>query len=433
MLRLLFSALALLACACAHSATIDQVQQRTGVAPLANLANMRAANLPAADRRTPAPDRLKAAASSASAGLNSTLYRYDADGNLVGEVVGAGTPQEQRVTYTVDTQTYPAVVIAEAVNGRITRSYHWEFGNELQSFSDHLPDGSSVTYFAHLDGQGSIRFLTDRQGNVTDTFDYDAGGNVIARTGDTDLRFLFRGEHLNNRTGWYHLRARWLNPSAGRFATQDPFIGISQDPASLHRYMYAHNNSVNLRDPSGRMTVKEFAVAAAVNATLGAFASGGITYYKTRNIQQSIESAGVGAIVGVVIGGIFQGVKAVVAYRMTSANVAVRGAAAISDDAIISADKLRYLLVLDPGKANGFKLLGYTSENAAALEKMLAASRSLIDETAQVIETQYGTNYRVVMQIVGPNGKAGTVEVGWFVRKGEEVYRLVTAIPHPFK
>ena len=47
-------------------------------------------------------------------------------------------------------------------------------------------------------------------------------------------------------------QARYLNPNTGRFQTMDSYEGNSQDPASLHKYLYAHDNPVNMVDPSGR-------------------------------------------------------------------------------------------------------------------------------------------------------------------------------------
>jgi len=35
----------------------------------------------------------------------------------------------------------------------------------------------------------------------------------------------------------------------------DPFAGNNQDPQSLHKYLYVHNNPVMNIDPSGNMTL----------------------------------------------------------------------------------------------------------------------------------------------------------------------------------
>lgn len=43
----------------------------------------------------------------------------------------------------------------------------------------------------------------------------------------------------------------YLNPDTGRFWTMDSYAGDSEDPLSLHKYLYVANNPVNMVDPSG--------------------------------------------------------------------------------------------------------------------------------------------------------------------------------------
>jgi RHS repeat-associated protein len=96
-----------------------------------------------------------------------------------------------------------------------------------------------------------VRYLTDTNGVITDTFDYDAFGNLIARTGSTPNNFLFTSEQLDPDLGLYYLRARYHDPSTGRFWTMDEFQGSSGEPLSLHKYLYVGNDAVNSIDPSG--------------------------------------------------------------------------------------------------------------------------------------------------------------------------------------
>src|SRR6185436_1637533 len=49
----------------------------------------------------------------------------------------------------------------------------------------------------------------------------------------------------------YYNRARYLDVDRGRFWTMDSYEGSQQDPLSLHKYLYAHDNPVNGIDPSG--------------------------------------------------------------------------------------------------------------------------------------------------------------------------------------
>ena len=51
------------------------------------------------------------------------------------------------------------------------------------------------------------------------------------------------------------MRARYMDPSIGRFISRDPFAGNSFDPPSLHKYSYARNNPINVADPSGRFGI----------------------------------------------------------------------------------------------------------------------------------------------------------------------------------
>jgi RHS repeat-associated protein len=116
------------------------------------------------------------------------------------------------------------------------------------------PNGPTRFYVP--DGHGSVRLLTDTAGAVTDTYTYDAFGILLAQSGPTTNWFRYAGEYYDPDLGLIHLRNREMNPNTGRFWTPDSFEGFQTDPLSLHKYLYAHNNPVNLTDPSG-MAVRE--------------------------------------------------------------------------------------------------------------------------------------------------------------------------------
>ena len=81
-------------------------------------------------------------------------------------------------------------VIAEYEDGVLSASYTHEpglYGNLLSQ------NRSGVTRYYHYDGRGDTVALTDDAGNVTDTKDYDAWGNLIASTGSTVTPYLFGG------------------------------------------------------------------------------------------------------------------------------------------------------------------------------------------------------------------------------------------------
>jgi len=175
------------------------------------------------------------------AGPGGTVtYEYDVDGNRVSSTTAAGTTR-----YLVDTNRALAQVLAEYTPaGSLTASY--VYADDLISMTR-----GGLTRWYHFDGLGSTRMLTDESGAVTDTYSYDAFGNLIARTGTTQNDFLFTGQQRDANAGWYYLRARWMDPSVGRFTSVDPFGAGSHTPIYLHRYGYAGANPVNSIDPSG--------------------------------------------------------------------------------------------------------------------------------------------------------------------------------------
>ena len=177
----------------------------------------------------------------------SVTLTYDGDGNLVSKTVNGVTTR-----YLVD-KTNPTgmeQVTEEIVNGTVQRRY--SFGSQITSQTLFLNNNTTVTSFYGFDGQGNVRQLTNSAGTVTDTFDYDAFGNLIGHTGTTPNHMLYRGERYDTDLGLYYLRARWYNPLTGRFLSRDPEAGDPQDPASLHKYSYAEADPVNKVDPSGR-------------------------------------------------------------------------------------------------------------------------------------------------------------------------------------
>jgi RHS repeat-associated protein len=56
-------------------------------------------------------------------------------------------------------------------------------------------------------------------------------------------------------TGLYYLRARYYDPSIGRFLNEDTYEGQIDNPLSLNLYTYVHNNPLIYSDPSGNYCV----------------------------------------------------------------------------------------------------------------------------------------------------------------------------------
>ncbi|MCL2678877.1 MAG: RHS repeat-associated core domain-containing protein [Dehalococcoidia bacterium] len=87
--------------------------------------------------------------------------------------------------------------------------------------------------------------LADSNGVVVKTYKYDAfGAEWNPSSGDANP-FRYCGEYWDGETGNYYLRARYYDPSIGRFTQEDPIN------AGLNWYTYCNNNPVLFIDRTG--------------------------------------------------------------------------------------------------------------------------------------------------------------------------------------
>ena len=153
-------------------------------------------------------------------GLNET-FLYDGDGNKASQTVNGTT-----TNYLIDSNnlTGYAQVMDEMQGGSaVTRTY--TYGTSRISQDRLLSIADWQLSFYGYDGQGSVRYLMDGTGNVTDTYTLDSFGNSMSSTGTTPNNYQYDGEQLDANTGFYNLRARWMKPSIGRFQTMDSYEG----------------------------------------------------------------------------------------------------------------------------------------------------------------------------------------------------------------
>ena len=177
-----------------------------------------------------------------SSGGAPVQYGYDADGNRVSRAEGTSITR-----YVFDLSTsLPNVLLETDGSGLIQASYVYVDGELLA-----MKRGGVVSY-VHADPFGSVRLLTDAGGNVSDTFDYDAFGSPTSHTGSVEMPYRFGGQRYDADTGFYYLRARYYDPTTGRFLTPDPEAGDPKRPITFNRYLYASADPVNRTDPSGR-------------------------------------------------------------------------------------------------------------------------------------------------------------------------------------
>ena len=112
-------------------------------------------------------------------------------------------------------------------------------------------EGTEKTFYT-IDDHGSVIQLVDKNGEVIKAYDYDSFGNEVDSDPKDMNLFRYSGEYFDKETETYYLRARYYDPSSGRF--------ISEDPAEdgLNWYTYCENDPVNKIDPSGHTAEKVY-------------------------------------------------------------------------------------------------------------------------------------------------------------------------------
>ena len=103
---------------------------------------------------------------------------------------------------------------------------------------------------------------------MTDTYDYDAFGNLIHQTGSTPNNYLFAGEQYDWDLGLYYNRARYLE--LARAGSGYGYLrGRSRVPTNFAKYLYANSDPANGIDPSGHDLVDALGATAVASIVSG--------------------------------------------------------------------------------------------------------------------------------------------------------------------
>ena len=183
----------------------------------------------------------------------TTNYQWDARGRLTqvtlpnGQTVQYGYDALSRMSSrtaggTTTTSLYDG---SEVVLDRASDGAQVDYLNG-PGFDDKLRQSSAATgslYFLQ-DQLGSTIGLTSSAGGVVERTSYEpfGGGPPSALT-----RFTYTGRERDAQTNLMYYRARWYDPSQGRFLSEDPagFAG------GINKYAYVNNNPISKNDPLG--------------------------------------------------------------------------------------------------------------------------------------------------------------------------------------
>lgn len=171
-------------------------------------------------------------------------FTYDAEGLRTSKTVNG----EKTVFVWDGDQLVMELSESGKVQKRYVRGNDRGYGSNLV-YAD-KGDNTEKQYYV-TDSHGNVVQLTDENGKVIKTYEYDSFGNEVKPDSKDDNPFRYCGEYYDKETGEIYLRARYYQPAVGRFLTRDTYTGEEDDVLSLHLYTYCDNDGVNMVDPSG--------------------------------------------------------------------------------------------------------------------------------------------------------------------------------------
>jgi RHS repeat-associated protein len=179
-------------------------------------------------------------------------YTYDAEGLRIGKESGSA-----KTGYLYENGN---ILLETDGKNHVTAKNIW--GNRLIE-----RDADDTSYSYRFDGHGDITALTDKLGAVLKDYAYDPYGNDTTTTNrapefakgtynkhaekEYNNPFRYCGEYYDLSSGTYYLRARYYDPTIGRFLSEDMYRGNATDPLSLNLYSYCEGNPVVYSDPTG--------------------------------------------------------------------------------------------------------------------------------------------------------------------------------------
>jgi RHS repeat-associated protein len=184
-------------------------------------------------------------------------YGYDAEGRR-NRISSAGVD----TTFVVNPNaTLDQVLLRTAEDGTDTR-YIYGLGLAYEE------TGTTARYY-HFSRRGDTVALSDGTGVVTGRVSYGVYGEVLSRTGQTNVPFLFNGLYgvQTDVNGLYFHRARYYNPQIRRFINQDSVLGSVSACRTMNRFAYGNGDPVSLTDPLGMAAVDFSANGSPVNGS----------------------------------------------------------------------------------------------------------------------------------------------------------------------
>ena len=120
-------------------------------------------------------------------------------------------------------------------------SPHRRFGD-----TRHWHEKPTVTNYYYLyNGHGDVTQVVDQNGNIVNSYTYDEWGNILSKQEQMSNPLKYAGEYYDEESGLYYLRARYYDPTIGRFISMNSYEGEITNPLSLNLYTYVENDPLS--------------------------------------------------------------------------------------------------------------------------------------------------------------------------------------------
>ena len=202
---------------------------------------------------------------------NPTTYKNSSLSWTRGRMLKSGTQKGNSFEYKYDAEN---LRYEKTVNGVTTRYYYnagqlqaEERGEDfiyylygIEGIAGMIYNGQY--YFYETNILGDVIGIYDSNRVKVASYDYDAWGNVVSKSGTmADVNPIrYRGYYYDTETGFYYLNTRYYDPEIRRFINADNYELLPELAGvygQVNLYNYCNNNPVMYTDPTGEFW-KEF-------------------------------------------------------------------------------------------------------------------------------------------------------------------------------
>jgi len=178
-------------------------------------------------------------------------WNYDPLGRRIQQIVSGGSQTDATNYYYSGNQ----VIEERDGNDNVLRQFVYGKGIDEIVRMDKYTGTTSAPYYFHTNAIGSTTAVTDANGDVVESVDYDLYGMPTFKSPDGTVlskssignNILFQGREYDEESNLYYYRARYYDPIMGRFLQTDP-MGYKD---SMNLYQGFNMNPVNFVDPLG--------------------------------------------------------------------------------------------------------------------------------------------------------------------------------------